>query len=367
VSDAPLNLMDQPVRLRPDVEVLTGAGGAPLLFNPDTGRYMRLGLPAADLVRLMDGERTGSELAQMFAGRHGAPLGSMRQRVAGLFAELGDFGALDGVAPRPRPVTQRLVRGLIEIPKVKFALVRGSRVAALLAPVVRLIWRVPPAVASVMAVAVAVAATVVTVVGAVVQGPPASLAGWPVAAVLMLVLMVGHELSHALVCQLFGVPAREIGVAFWYYALPVAYVDRTDAYRIRGRWSRVAISLAGPVHDMCWAAGATVVAVLTTGQPHDVATALAFILLFSTVFNFHPLLPTDGQQAAEAAVGELNLRGQAMSYLGHLVLRQRRSTAARPLSVRRRFLYGVYGAVCLLYVPIAIGLVTFTVFRAFGW
>lgn len=56
-------LLDLPPSLRDDVQTLTGADSAPMLFDPVTGRYTRLGAGTVKLLQTLDGTVNGRDVA----------------------------------------------------------------------------------------------------------------------------------------------------------------------------------------------------------------------------------------------------------------------------------------------------------------
>jgi putative peptide zinc metalloprotease protein len=165
--------------------------------------------------------------------------------------------------------------------------------------------------------------------------------------------VVCHEGSHALLCQYFRVPVREMGVGLLLYFLPVAYVDRTDAYRLRSRWQRAMIALAGPASDLVWTGiYGVLVLQLSGGLLLETAHALLFFNLFLLVVNLNPILPTDGYAALEAAAGELNFRARAMAYLAHRISFTPLSSSLQGISTSRVLAYLAFVGVYLAYVAL---------------
>jgi putative peptide zinc metalloprotease protein len=155
------------------------------------------------------------------------------------------------------------------------------------------------------------------------------------AAVLLLIQVCLHESGHALVCQVLRVPVRGAGFALLCWLIPVAYVDRTDAYRIRGRTGRVALAVSGPLVDGVAMGVAAAVALAGPAGPAQVARDLLVFQGFTLLLNANPLLPSDGYVAAEAALGLVDPRGRALTLLRCALLR-------RPLPPH---LHGLRGAV----------------------
>jgi putative peptide zinc metalloprotease protein len=169
------------------------------------------------------------------------------------------------------------------------------------------------------------------------------------AAIILLVQIAVHEGSHALVCQYLGVPVREAGITLMLFVMPVAYVDRTDSYRVRSRWSRMLIALAGPLSDMVCAGASALVLLTTYGIPAEIAAQLIQMQTLLMIVNLNPLLPSDGYHALESAIGSVNLRSRSFGYLTHIVTRSDLPSHLRILRPVRRLGYLTFGLVCFGY------------------
>ena len=341
------NWLDEVIELRPGVELIRGADDEPMLFAPDRGSYVRLSETAARLTPLLDGTRTGRAIVGMAV----APHPSEGEPAAGAVATfLGDLRRAELLTVEPDALRGR--RGLLHrllhrrhtrLPLTYSLDVFLRRPAALLR-------RCPPRVV-LWLVAIAGLASAVLVWRAITS--PILGHARPSLAVLGIALlahMTLHELSHALVCQALGVSVREAGVALWYLVLPVAYVDHTDAYRLRRRAHRAAIALAGPLFDLTAAGVSAAVSLQASGVVGGTARALLLLQVLLLLTNLNPLLPTDGHHAVAIAAGELNLRRRAFGYLGHRLLRLPVPAAVASASPRRRRVYAVYGMLAGGYV-----------------
>jgi len=339
----------EPLRLLDQVEMVAGADDQPLLFHRDRGTYVRVSPSGVRLVGLLDGTRTGAEIVAAVTQRSEArgDAGRVAGAVERFLRELRQAHVLNVVA-EVEPGRDRVVRAAGRTHLARLPLTRSTHVA--LAPVARAAAAVPRPLAVPLGAGVLVAALVVVVwtlaTQALVLGAPL----WPAVVVVVLVQIVLHEIAHALVCQLLGTPVREAGVGLLFYVLPVAYVDRTDAYRVRSRWGRAAIALAGPANDLLFAAGAALLVLLGDGAVADTGRLLLLLELLALLSNANPLLPTDGYHAAEALAGELNLRGRALQYLAHRVTGADAPSALAALSTRRARGYLVFAAACVAYL-----------------
>jgi putative peptide zinc metalloprotease protein len=139
-----------------------------------------------------------------------------------------------------------------------------------------------------------------------------------------------------------------------FLVMPVAFVDRTDAYRIRGRGGRLAIALAGMVSDGWWCAVVAIVAHTSTGDVHQVAQTLLVIQLIGLLVNLNPLLPSDGYSAVETATRLVDVRGRSLALVRSTVLRRPLPPYLRDLTTRARAGYTTYGVLACLYVGLVI-------------
>ncbi|WP_153558816.1 HlyD family efflux transporter periplasmic adaptor subunit [Roseimaritima sediminicola] len=136
--------------------------------------------------------------------------------------------------------------------------------------------------------------------------------GWLWAALVWAILKLLHEAAHAISCHKFGGRVGEIGLA-WMIVAPVAYVDLTDAYRIRSRAARLATSLAGVYVESTVAA----VALLCWSQTHSpvaahlLCTIAATAGLATVLFNLNPLMRLDGYYALTDWLDRPNLASDA--------------------------------------------------------
>ena len=349
--------LDTPHQVKPEVEHTLGLDDKNLLFDPARGKYLALSPSAGALVASLDGTRTGR---QLLAERSATATPQQIERVARLLDDIRQSGFLTE-APRAegaRQATARFARRehLLRLPLI-------TDIGRWLEPVVAPLRTVPGALLSWIWIGLAGLGIAIGLVGlttAYVPRMPGHL--WVVPVVLAAQIAV-HELAHALVCQYLRAPAREAGIGLMFYFMPVGYVDRTDSYRVRSRAGRVMISLAGPLSDQIWFGVAGVVA-LTAPQPVASLAVLVMVSqLFLTAMNFNPLSPSDGYHAVTASLGIINLRGNALSYIVHLVLRTPLPTHFETKGRVERGWLIAYAAACLGFVALAL---TFTVRAVLG-
>jgi putative peptide zinc metalloprotease protein len=313
-----------------------------MLYDARRRAYVRLSPNAARLLPLLDGTRTAEEIVDELARRHAVA----RERVArpvGRFLDDIRQAELLNAAPTPVEGRERAVAVARELPIRRFRLT--GPVDRWLEPPARLVRRLPPRAAGLLVAALLTAAVTLAIlaVAALAGGAAPHIGGWwPLIVAVLGVELVAHEAAHAFACQVLGVPIRESGVALWFGVLPIAYVDHTDAYRVRRRRGRVAIALAGPASDLLFAGASAAVALTAAGGLAGAAQLLLMLQLSMTVANLDPLLPTDGYRALEALAGEVNLRARAFGYLSARALRVELTSAFARVTAARARAYAGY-------------------------
>jgi putative peptide zinc metalloprotease protein len=353
--------LDRPVGLAPRVTLVDGADGHTMLFDAETGTYVRLSRTGARLVPLLDGSRTGTALLDA-ARRSRGPEG-VRDRAPVLLSFLTDLRAAGVLSVPPEPL-----RGHQLVLARLFRLTPHLRIPArhlnrALRPPSRLLARFPRT-ASTAGLLIAVA-SVAAVTLALTLPAPVSFAGlpWLLLVGALLVQATVHELGHAVVCQALGVPVREAGVKLFCFLIPLTYVDRTDAYRVRSRAGRSAVALVGPLVDLA-AAGLSGLLITLDPVRFGELRWLIGMQLFVILNNLNPLLPiTDGHHAMEAALGEINLRDRAFRYLGHVLFRIPLPAAQRAVSAARRRMYLAYGLVSTAFVGLLLSMISMNYYR----
>ncbi len=171
-----------------------------------------------------------------------------------------------------------------------------------------------------------------------------------VALVVQLLAVLVHECAHALVAQVLKVPVRALGFAMLFFFMPVAYVDRTDAYRVRSRGGRLALALAGIVSDGILCGATALVASNASGLVQQVALVLLAYQLLGLLFNVNPLLPTDGYVALEISLGLVDLRGRSFALVGSLLRRRELPPYLARLGRAARTGYVLYAVFASAYV-----------------
>ena len=363
-------------RLRRGVSLIVGMDNQPMLFDSDSGKYHRLGAAAAFIVGQFDGVRplpTIIEELPQDIDEAGA------KRITGLVDNLRDKSLLVGSEPAPAvpaaPARTRRTRGRhtaqprqarhlkVERPRRSGGwwlprIIIARKYHRIVAPIVTLLQRLPARALSWVFLALAVCGYTA---GAMVLS---SLAGGPrpgvlvviAAVVIQLVSILLHESWHAIVAGYLGTPIRGLGVALMFWAIPIAYVDRTDSYRVRSRRGLTMLALAGIFSDGVVCGLEAAIAWASTGTVRQVALTLCAFQLTMLVTNLNPFTQSDGVAAVEAATGSVNLRGRSMFVLRRVLTRQPLPPALAVMRPAVRWGYFIYGLLCSLLGLLVFGM-----------
>ena len=360
-------------RLRRGVSLIVGMDDQPMLFDSVSGAYHRLGRAAAFIVDQFDGSRSLPTIIDQLPQQIDD---AGRQRITRLVEYLRSKSLLEGGAP-PRVAPQERVRKRadgrhVAPPHVgkheqihpprwsgswmlpRFMLIRSYRRAV--APVAAALHHLPARMLGwlfVLAAAGGYAAGVESLIH-LSGGPRPAVSVYLIAVAIQLVSIVGHESWHAIVAGYLGTPVRGLGVAFMFWVLPIAYVDRTDSYRVRSKLGRAMLAFAGICSDGVVCGAEAAVAAASTGTVRQVALTLCAFQLTMLVTNLNPLTQSDGVAAVEAATGSVNLRGRSMFVLRCILTRQPLPPGLAVMRPAVRWGYFIYGLACSL-----LGLVAF--------
>lgn len=144
---------------------------------------------------------------------------------------------------------------------------------------------------------------------------------------LLLMIALGlakilHELGHAMFCKHYGGQCTEIGFMLFVFT-PCLYANVSDAWLIKNKWHRIAISSGGMIVESIIAASCTFLWWFSEpGAFHSICFNLMLVCSISTiVFNANPLLKYDGYYILSDLTGIANLSTRAMAALKWFFMR----------------------------------------------
>ncbi|WP_314901272.1 PqqD family protein [Actinomyces naeslundii] len=365
-------------RLRRGVSLIVGMDNQPMLFDSDSGKYHRLGAAAAFIVNQFDGVRSLPTIIEELPqdiDEAGA------KRITSLVDNLRDKSLLVGSEPAPAaavpaaPARTRRTRGRhtaqprqarhlkVERPRRSGGwwlprIIIARKYHRIVAPIVTLLQRLPARALSWVFLALAVCgyAAGAMVLSSLAGGPRPGVLVVIAAVVIQLVSILLHESWHAIVAGYLGTPIRGLGVALMFWAIPIAYVDRTDSYRVRSRRGLTMLALAGIFSDGVVCGLEAAIAWASTGTVRQVALTLCAFQLTMLVTNLNPFTQSDGVAAVEAATGSVNLRGRSMFVLRRVLTRQPLPPALAVMRPAVRWGYFIYGLLCSLLGLLVFGM-----------
>ncbi|MCX5588618.1 PqqD family peptide modification chaperone [Streptomyces erythrochromogenes] len=339
--------------VRDTIELTDGLDGRPLLFDSDTGKYVAVSKAGTVILTLLDGETTARGVVRRVASPSADPVRA-ETAVIRFLTELRQAGVLT-LEPQEEKRRERVLKYSLRQRMPRKPLTRSVHI--LLEPVAKVLQKLPVPVVVGMWILLTGAGLATAGYALATRSLPDYTVWSGIAALLLILQIAVHELAHALVCQSLRVPVREAGITLMLYVMPVAYVDRTDAYRVRGRAPRALIALAGPMSDAIWAGATALVLLHTSGTVHEVAGALLQLQVLLMIVNLNPLLPSDGYHALESAMGSVNLRGRSFAFLVHLATRAPLPSHLLVSSKLKRVGYCAFGVLCALYGVFMVGVV----------
>mgnify|MGYP000380061236 CR=1 FL=1 len=365
-------------RLRRGVSLIVGMDNQPMLFDSDSGKYHRLGAAAAFIVNQFDGVRSLPTIIEELPqdiDEAGA------KRITSLVDNLRDKSLLVGSEPAPAaavpaaPARTRRSRGRhtaqprqarhlkVERPRRSGGwwlprIIIARKYHRIVAPIVTLLQRLPARALSWVFLALAVCgyAAGAMALSSLAGGPRPGALVLITAVAIQLVSILLHESWHAIVAGYLGTPIRGLGVALMFWAIPIAYVDRTDSYRVRSRRGLTMLALAGIFSDGVVCGLEAAIAWASTGTVRQVALTLCAFQLTMLVTNLNPLTQSDGVAAVEAATGSVNLRGRSMFVLRRVLTRQPLPPALAVMRPAVRWGYFIYGLLCSLLGLLVFGM-----------
>lgn len=344
-----------PLRLAAGVETLSGPDNIPLLYVQARDAYVRLSSSGGAIINMIarqDGV-TASSISEVLAKPCPEKHAEISQTVGRFLDQLYQAGVLEPASnsqatARPQSLADpfRGSRRFI----LRLTLWRPNRLFA--GKLVGVVREHAPFTTGILFV-IWLALTAAAIYYGARRGmviPNFKLVAWPVLAGCIVLHTVLHEFCHALVSSYYGVKSREFGLGLLYYFIPVAYTDRTDAYRLRNYKPRAFIALAGPAWDVSAAGLSATVALLTSGWLNSTFHVLALYQLISVISNLNPLLPGDGYHALEAAFKELNFRRRALTFFLRRLTGQEMPPQLDRLAVRQRTFYTLYALIVFAYL-----------------
>lgn len=325
-------------------------------------QFYRIGERECFLFQSMDGHTTLEELARDYESRFGKRLDE--RSWAGLFKLLEDRQMLEGSAAEEK--LQEL-RELAKKNKRKaqgwfhrrFHLINPDALLTRMLPWVSFMFRpnfVIPAITAIVALEVWVLFHFHEIRATVWAGKTILHVG-PIAIGVMLILILLHELGHALACKYFGGVVNDMGIMWRYlYIYPYCKLDHIILFHKRRH--RVYVAAAGTFVGLLMLLPFAFIWMLApAGSLAGVVSAKILTWYnFLTLLNFVPFVQLDGYFMLSHALGMAELRQESQSFLfkkvKHLFGREQEM---QNYGKRERRIYWVYGTLSLLMTVCVLG------------
>jgi putative peptide zinc metalloprotease protein len=285
--------------------------------DPLSRTYHHFSQSEHELLCLADGCRSADEIAEQIRRQHPTAL-IPTSSVDHFFRQAIQQGLLQTSNPASAAAS-RTPRNLLWLLAVRLPGCNPTKVLETLAPIGRVLFSWPVAIASMIAIPVCLLIVLILFdqfaadFRTVTDNPFASLV-WISLAIA--IAKIVHELAHAMACRHLGCECRTIGVMLL-FGIPCLYADVSDAWMQKRRSHRMLISIAGMYAESWIAVLATFTWMMSNPGPvHDVAVALMVVCSVSTILiNGNPLLRYDGYYLLSDATGIANLAQRSQASL----------------------------------------------------
>ncbi len=362
---------EKPPKLRDDLivsEQETDGQKFFVLKDPVTYRYFRLREPEYYIVRQFDGQTDCETIAARFREKFSLNVGSEAvEQFAGKIDELYFFeGARAEYEVSSGRYLNRTRKSIFsKILFIKLRAFNPDRLLRFLMPLTRFLfrpWSLAVMIAFILAGFFTYSAnfeyfrfnpTELYSVGSIV-----------IAIVALTMIILLHELAHAVTCVYYGGQVREMGFLLLYFQL-CFYTNLSDSWMFREKSHRLAVIWAGLFFQMVLFAIAVFgwrITVIGTGINHLfwLTANVCFLML---LFNFNPLIKLDGYYFLSEWVNIPNLRSKSFAFFRHGIKRligvESRTGATR----HEKKIFVWYTLLAGIYSILLIGFVAYIVYR----
>ncbi len=176
------------------------------------------------------------------------------------------------------------------------------------------------------------------------------------------IVLLLHELAHAVTCSRFGGEIREAGV-FVFFGNVIPYVDVSDSWAFPRR-RRLLVSAAGSFSDLTVAAACLLILAFVPDLPSSadgVLRVACSLGLLSLAVNLNPLFRFDGYFMLSDLLRVPNLRAKSLRFFAQWV---RGRAGELEVSARERWLFLCYALAILAMVGVWLGLLAVSALRA---
>ncbi|MDG2221163.1 MAG: peptidase M50 [Rubripirellula sp.] len=286
-------------------------------------KFFQLGQEEYHVAQMLDGKRTLSEITQILQaeGSDWTPQETAKfiaklvaVRLAHPVESYDEAKSTSASNEAQNPASQnpkvRIAKGLSLLISQRIPLFPGDPVAAYLSRKIGRLFSTPGTCWSVLFIAsglILMAANATEFAAEIRRMFDASI--WIALIGMWVMTKAIHEFGHATAARYHGVRVGNMGVMFFLFA-PLAFVDVTGAWKLRNRFSRIQIALAGVYFELIIAAAsAWAWWLLPDGLLRHLAAQLFVVAGPATMLvNANPLLRLDGYYVLSDLIEVPNLR-----------------------------------------------------------
>ena len=167
---------------------------------------------------------------------------------------------------------------------------------------------------------------------------------------LLFPILAVHEIAHGATLAYYGslwdVMPGEVGTGLYYFG-PMFYVDTSDSW-VLPRKMRVMVSLSGPLSTLLMGAVLVFADVI---WPSQILKMMSFFCFYWMLWNFVPLIETDGYYAIMDYVDIPNLRKEAFDHLKSKIF-ERKEVDQEKFEPRKRTFLTWFAVLSIAFVAV---------------
>lgn len=172
----------------------------------------------------------------------------------------------------------------------------------------------------------------------------------PMYIISFFLIMVLHELSHALMAKSYNAPVTAIGLMFFYFQ-PAAYADLSGIWLLPKLRHRILSLLAGIISQiMCSAILITTYYFFGdfSSRFWQYVIVIAIGNIFVALVNLIPFVKLDGYFILCMMLNISALREKSMNYISTIFDKRKRETVGKEIA----YVYAGFGVISAIYTPV---------------
>lgn len=275
-----------------------------LLHNSQLNKYTKLNEKYYDLLSLVDGSKTLSEIQREFQELNKIPLS--QDQIESLFGQLNKYGVFGH---------SDSIKESIKIPNyIKFGFIfLKSELVSKIVPFLSFLFKrsfyIPIFILCVIVFSFNLYINYHDYrelnIGKI----------FPYFMALAFSSIIFHELGHATASHHYNAKHGGIGFGFFIYFMPVFFADVTDIWRLN-RWKRIIVNSAGVYFEIIFCLTLSIIGFFTKNQIIEI---LALVIAGKALYNLLPFLRADGYWILSDLLNKPNLNFHSINNLKLIV------------------------------------------------